>query len=54
METSDNSCDEEEEQSEDEMKQTFIEEMIKAGFTKNIALKALVVIKPDQIDEGIC
>lgn len=45
--------DEELEESEDELKQKFIKEMIKAGFGKNVALKALEVNKPDQIDEGI-
>ena len=40
------------EDSEDELRQKFINEMIKAGYDKNLAIKALEVIKPDEIDEG--
>ena len=44
--------EEEIEDSEDELRQKFIDEMINAGFDKNMAVRALEVIKPDQIDEG--
>ena len=40
------------EDTEDELKQKFIEEIVKAGFDRNIAVKALESVKPDQVDEG--
>ena len=50
MTTSSN--EEEQEDTEDELRQKFIEEIIKAGFDRTIAVKALQSVKPDQVDEG--
>ena len=50
MATSSN--EEEQEDTEDELRQKFIEEIIKAGFERTIAVKALESVKPDQVDEG--
>lgn len=46
------SMEDKQEDSEDELRQKFIDEMVRTGFDKNLAMKALEVIKPDQIDEG--
>ena len=46
------SNDETIEDTEDELRQKFIEEIVKAGFDRNIAVRALESVKPDQIDEG--
>ena len=44
--------EEEVEDTEDELRQKFIEEIVKAGFDRNMAVKALESVKPDQVDEG--
>ena len=34
-------------------KQTFVREMIEAGYSETLAWKALEELQPDQIDEGM-
>ena len=49
----DNDSEEEEaDDTEDDLRENFIKEMMRAEFDRNLALKALGAVQPDQIDEG--
>ena len=49
----DNDSEEEEaDDTEDDLRENFIKEMMRAEFDRNLALKALTAVQPDQIDEG--
>ena len=46
------SSEEEADDTEDDLRENFIKEMMRAGYDRNKALKALTAVQPDQIDEG--
>ena len=48
----DNDSEEEEDDTWDNLRENFIKEMMRAEFDRNLALKALTAVQPDQIDEG--
>ena len=49
----DNDSEEEEaDDTEDDLRENFIKEMMRAGYDRNKALKAVTAVQPDQIDEG--
>ena len=50
--TDNDSSEEEADDTEDDLRENFIKEMMRAGYDRNKALKALGDVQPDQIDEG--
>lgn len=48
----DSSVEDKQEDSEDELRQKFINKMTASKYSKSLAIKALEIIKPDQIVEG--